>query len=207
MADTRFLQEQRDRRSEPHIAPINAFVHTLRERDGRGWVPEVAPMHAGVDAKVLSILRDPGPGTRDGKGSGFLCIENDDQTAENQTNLFADYGIDPRDVLPWNAYPWYINAAPGSAQLDAGAAVLCALLDMLPDLWVVLLQGKEAEDGWKRVLRLRPALVGDRNLTVAVSIHPSRQALWTADPDAGQARLDKQRQAYELVADTLKASV
>ena len=164
-------------------------------------------MHAGVDAKVLSILRDPGPATRSGVGSGFLCTENDDQTAENQTNLFAEYGIDPRDVLPWNAYPWYINAAPGSAQLDEGAAVLCALIDMLPDLRVVLLQGKESEAAWKRVLRLRPSLPADRNLAVAASIHPSRQALWTDKPDVRQARLDKQREAYELVADTLKTPV
>ena len=29
-------------------------------------------------------------------------------------------GVDVSDVTPWNAYPWYINAAPRAAQLDAG---------------------------------------------------------------------------------------
>lgn len=205
MADPRFLRDQRARLSEPHIAPINAFVHALRDRDERGWVPEVAPMHAGVDARVLSILRDPGPATRSGQGSGFLCSENDDPTAEAQTNLFVTHGIDPRDVLPWNAYPWYINAAPNASQLDAGADVLCELLDLLPDLRVVLLQGKEAEDGWRRFLRRRPRVIADRDVTVAVSIHPSRQALWTADPTVRQARLDKQAAAYRSVACALSS--
>ena len=164
-------------------------------------------MHAGVDAKVLSILRDPGPATRSGVGSGFLCTENDDQTAENQTNLFAEYGIDPRDVLPWNAYPWYINAAPGSAQLDAGADVLCDLVDMLPDLRAVLLQGEHAQKAWGRVVNRRPSLVHDRMLTVASCVHPGGRGLLARTPEQRQARLDKQRQAYELVADTLKTPV
>ena len=29
--------------------------------------------------------------------------------------------------------------------------MLCALIDMLPDLRVILLQGREAEAAWKRV--------------------------------------------------------
>jgi hypothetical protein len=31
---------------------------------------------------VLSVLRDPGPKIQDTIGSGFLCLENDDPTAE-----------------------------------------------------------------------------------------------------------------------------
>jgi hypothetical protein len=58
-----------------------------------------------MDARILSVVRDPGPMTREGSGSGFLCVENDDPTAETQCGLFEAYGISPRWVLPWNAYP------------------------------------------------------------------------------------------------------
>jgi hypothetical protein len=89
MRDAAFRQFQRDRRTDPHIAPINQLVARLQGYDGRGWLPEVAPMHGGVDARILSVLRDPGPMTREGSGSGFLCVENDDPTAETQCGLVA----------------------------------------------------------------------------------------------------------------------
>jgi hypothetical protein len=105
MSDPAFEAEQRKRRFGPHVEPINGFVAMLRSQ-GRGGVPEIAPCMGGVDALVLSVLRDPGPMTQQKHGgSGFLCIENDGQTAENQCKLFAAHGISPRHVLPWNAYP------------------------------------------------------------------------------------------------------
>ena len=83
-------------------------------------MPHVAPVHGGLEARVLTVLRDPGPKTQVGVGSGFLCVENDDQTAQTQMELMADAGVEATDITPWNAYPWYINAAPRPAQLDAG---------------------------------------------------------------------------------------
>jgi hypothetical protein len=83
MADPAFCEAQHKHRLDPHISPINQMVHDLRDQDGRGWLPEVAPMHGGIDARVLSVLRDPGPATQTGSGSGFLCVENDDPTAED----------------------------------------------------------------------------------------------------------------------------
>lgn len=153
MCEEAFRREQRARRFDPHIAPINNFVARLQNPECNKWVPEVAPMHGGVDAEVLSLLRDPGPKTQEGFGSGFLCIENDDPTAERQCELFNQFGISPRKVLPWNAYPWYVNRAPRAAERDKGAVVLGELLDLLPELRVVLLQGNEAADVWKSLLR------------------------------------------------------
>jgi len=100
----------------PHVAPINAFVDSIRDRDGRGWALYVPPHHGGVDARVISVLRDPGPATQLGVGSGFISVENDDPTAERMARLFDRFGIPARVVLPWNAYPWYINASPNAAQ-------------------------------------------------------------------------------------------
>ena len=206
MREAAFRKSQVDHRMDPHIAPINELVARLKNRDGRGWLPEVAPIHGGVDARILSVLRDPGPKTQQGRGSGFLCVENDDPTAEAQLGLFAEFGISPRWVLPWNAYPWYIDRAPRAAEKDAGAEVLCDVIDLVPTLRVVLLQGNDAIDVWKRVVKLRPGLVHERNLAVVESIHPGRQSLWTADPVERQARKTKQRSAFQQVVEALRAT-
>jgi hypothetical protein len=141
--------------------------------------------------------------TQEGQGSGFLCIENDDATAEAQCLLFEEHGILPRWVLPWNAYPWYINRAPRAAEKDAGAKVMCEVIDLVPTLQVVLLQGNDAIDVWKRVVRLRPTLVQERNLKVIESIHPGRQALWTSDPAEREPRKYKQRLAFQHIVEAL----
>lgn len=200
MADEAFRMHQENHRLDPHIAPINQFVASLQDPANNLWLPEVAPIHGGTDALVLSILRDPGPKTQVGCGSGFLCIENDDPTAERQLELFERHGISPREVLPWNAYPWYINRAPNASELNAGAGVLRKLIDLLPQCRVVLLQGTHAVDVWRRVLKLGPTLQQDRNLEAVESIHPGRQALWTRDPAERQARINKQFAAYARVA-------
>lgn len=158
-------------------------------------------MHAGTDALVISVLRDPGPKTQDGTGSGFLCVENDDPTAQRQLELFEQHDISPRSVLPWNAYPWYINRAPSAAERAAGAAVLLKLVGLATDCRVVLLQGNEAADVWRRILKHDPSLEHDRGIESVVSIHPGRQALWTPDPAERQARLDRQQKAYKRVSE------
>ncbi|CAJ1495012.1 uracil-DNA glycosylase [[Mycobacterium] kokjensenii] len=200
MRDANFKASQIAHQSDPHIAPINAFVDQLVDPDGRGWLPKVAPLHGGVDAKILSVLSDPGKATREGSGSGFLCIENDDATAEAQCKLFADQGIPPRWVLPWNAYPWFIDRAPNAEEKKVGAVVLCKLIDMVETLEVVLLQGVVAAAAWKHVKKLRPSLDADRGLKIVESIHPSKQALWTPDPAGRQARLERQQRAFDEIA-------
>ena len=201
MANKAFQQEQRDQHMAPHIAPINQYVATLQDPAQGLWLPEVAPMHAGTDARVISVLRDPGPKTQDGTGSGFLCIENDDPTAERQIELFEQHGISTRWVLPWNAYPWYINRSPRAAEREIGAAVLLKLLDLAPRCRAVLLQGNEAADVWRRALKLKPGFERDRGIEAVVSIHPGRQALWTPDPAERQRRLGKQQAAFKRVGE------
>jgi hypothetical protein len=179
------------------------FVDRLIGLDDRGWMPYVAPIHGGTKARVLSVLRDPGPKTQEAGGSGFLCVENDDPTAETQAELFKRFRIAASDVLPWNAYPWYINRAPRAAELEAGASVLLELLSLLPVLRVVLLQGRAAAASWRRVARKAPKLVADKELTIVECIHPSRQALWTRDPAVRQQRLEQREAAYARVASAL----
>ena len=76
MRDPKFRQQQEDGLRAPHIAPINALIDELVDPSGRGWVPYVAPVYGGVDARVLNIHRDPGRKTHTQYGgSGFLCPE------------------------------------------------------------------------------------------------------------------------------------
>jgi uracil DNA glycosylase superfamily protein len=185
----------------PSYRPINQFVDSIRDRDGRGWAPYIAPMHGGADAEVLSILRDPGPAAQDGSGSGFLAVENDDPTAERHVRLFLAAGISPRRVLPWNAYPWYFNRQPTAAELDAGAAVIVELLGLLPNLKVVLLQGRDAEAGWKKVTRSLSAPIEERGVTVLATIHPGRQVLFTPDRQERDRRVAHQEATLAHVAE------
>lgn len=158
-------------------------------------MPYIAPMHGGVDARLLSVLRDPGPMPQAKGGSGFLCWENDDATAEMISQLSADAGIDATDATPWNAYPWYINRAPKPAELEAGVEPLKRLIDLLPRLRVVMLHGGSAKDGWKRLTRQYPDIVAARRLKAISTYHPGRQAFWHQDPAVRESRREHLRES------------
>jgi hypothetical protein len=198
MAQEEFRLEQERDRYAAHVRPVNELVDELRDLDGRGWMPHVAPSHGGVEARVLSVLRDPGPKAQEGVGSGFLCWENDDPTAEQQCVAFADVGIAARDITPWNAYPWYINRAPTAAERDAGVGPLVRLVALMPHLRVILLQGGEARDTWRRLIRRHPRLAAE--LSVVETFHPGRQALWSPDPAIREQRRTAREAAYRTVA-------
>jgi len=152
---------------------------------------------------VLSILRDPGPATVDESGSGMLCVENDDPTAELQAVMFEDAGVDAADVLPWNAYPWYINRKPNAAEMREGARAIADLAALLPRLEIVLLQGKEAQRGWELAIALDPRLAA-RSLEVVATYHPGRQALFHPDPAERDRRAGDRRGAIATLGDLLR---
>lgn len=199
MALKSFRDRQWADRYAPHIAPVNEYVDELREM-GRGWAPYVAPLHGGVEARVLSILRDPGPATQDEVGSGFICVEKDDGSAELQSILLEEAGISLYELLPWNAYPWYINRKPKACELDAGVETILHLLELAPKLEVVLLQGGDADHAWRRLLRIVPGVERERGLTVVRTFHPSPQALFVRDPAERAARVARRRAAFHEVA-------
>jgi hypothetical protein len=204
MREIAFRDEQLARLRARHIEPVNALVDRLRNPQAGLWAPYVAPMYGGVGARLLSVLRDPGPKTNlDHGGSGFLCMENDDPTAERISGLFAGADIAAEDVVPWNVYPWYINAAPNAAQLDAGVGPLMELIGLLPQLRVVMLHGGSAAAGWKKLTKRHPTLVADHSLTVVGTYHTSRQAFWHPDPAERDRRHDHLKAAFQQAADVL----
>jgi hypothetical protein len=148
MADRAFREAQFRSRYDEHIGPINRLVDDLRGSE-RGWLPYVPPMYGGVHARLLSLLRDPGPKTQMDVGSSFISMENDDATAETLCDLFSSAEIPAQDIVPWNVYPWYINREPTAKELQAGIDPLMRLLALLPKLRVVMLHGLSAQAGWK----------------------------------------------------------
>jgi hypothetical protein len=204
MADAGFREQQWSRRYDPHIAPINRYVDQLTAEGGRGWAPYVAPIYGGVHARLLSVLRDPGPMTRTDVGSGFLCMENDDATAEAISRLCSDAGIDAQDIVPWNAYPWYINRAPNGSEVDSGVEPLKHVIDLLPQLRVVMLHGGSAHAAWKKLTRRYPSLVSIRKIEVVETYHTSRQAFWHRDPKVREARKEHLRNAFHRAAQHLR---
>ncbi|WP_104099496.1 uracil-DNA glycosylase [Cryobacterium sp. M96] len=199
LKDAGYRGEQWQQRKAPHIKPVNDYVDEISTPDL--WVPYVAPIHGGIDARVLSLLRDPGPATQRETGSGFISIENDDPTAERQCNRFESVGLSAYDILPWNAYPWYVNRSPKAAELEAGVDTILEMLRLAPAVQVVLLQGGDALRSWRRVLRRTPNLAKD--LTVIPTYHPGRQSLWHKDPAERVRRIDHQTDAYQQVAEAL----
>lgn len=135
---------------------------------------------------------------------GFLSIENDDPTAERQGQLLATAGLDATDILPWNAYPWYINRAPKAAELELGVKPILDVIDMLPKLRVVLLQGGSAKNSWQRLLKHAPQLMQERGVEVIATYHPGRSALWHPDPEVRARRVEHQLEAFRLLRKRLR---
>lgn len=185
MASEEFRQSQWESRYATHVEPINRFVDRLASSSDVPRPPYVAPLYGGVNADLLNVLRDPGPMTQEGRGSGFICLENDDPTAENMANLLAAVGIPPSRAMLWNAYPWYINKAPTPAQLRSGALVLTEVLRLMPKLRVVMLNGRDAQAMWE-FARIQGAEL-PAGAKVISTFHTSRRALL---PVAQRARVE-----------------
>lgn len=173
MADAVFREAQVAALRDDHVGPINSLVDDLiREREE--WMPYVAPTYGGVHAEILLVLRDPGPKTREGSGSGMLSAENDDPGAERAASLLDEAGLSQRQVVSWNAYPWYINRKPTSTERDAGVEALARLLELLPKLKVVMLLGGDAKAVWSKLKRAHPTLAG--RFEVIETYHTGNQA-------------------------------
>jgi hypothetical protein len=206
MKEAAFREEQWRRRYDDHIASINRLVDDLNTDPVREGAPYVAPLYGGVNARLLTVLRDPGPKTQSSQGgSGFICLENDDPTAEFMCRLIDDSHISCQDVVPWNAHPWYINSAPKAAQLEAGIEPLLSLIRLLPNLRVVMLHGGSAHDCWRRLNRRVPNLDSSLNLHVIRTYHTSRQAFWHRDAAVREMRSNKLREAFLEAANVLAA--
>lgn len=200
MRDKDFRADQWAHRYAGRVERINRFIDELGAKHDTGHPPYIPPMCGGSDALALSISRDPGPKAGGTTGSGFLSIENDDPSAERMGKFLAEAGIDYAQVVPWNAYPWYINSDPTTDQLLAGVEPLRDLIGLMPRLRMVLAHGTAARKGWNLFLRQHRDLIERRGIVWLSTYHTSRQALQTPDRIERELREADIRNALALAA-------
>lgn len=134
-------------------------------------MPYVDPDSGGVGARVLSILESPaGPAAM---GSGMLSPDNDDETAANMWRLYDESGLPHSSALHWNAVPLYVGEqgrekAVTGRDVLAGALWLDRLVDLLPELRLVVTMGKPAQRAFATYVDVH----GDRVEWLAAP-HPS----------------------------------
>jgi uracil-DNA glycosylase len=155
--------------ASPHLATLRALAGRIRAEQDRP-VPEADPLDGGVTARLLLLLETPGPAT--GR-TAFVSRDNPTGTAANLFRFLGQAGIPRTDTLIWNAVPWVIHAAgarnraPRTAEIRAARAYLPPLVDLMPDLAVVVLSGRVAQG-------LAPDLAASRpGLPVVAIPHPS----------------------------------
>jgi hypothetical protein len=196
-----FWQRQRDQLRIPRIAPITDLVNALRWQRSYD-VPYVAPMYGGVEARLLTVLTSPGRQTRAAPGgTGFLCIENPDRAAATIKRLMSEADMDPREMTPWNACPWFTDGPrPSAAELEAGVGPWVQLIRLLPDLRVMLIMGGDARNGWRRVRRRYPDLFPESDVKIICTYSPGPQALRHPDPAERARREENLKTAFHQAA-------
>ena len=154
-----------------HMLPLHKYVGELQKKPGV-IVPRFDPLDGGVEAEILFLFEKPGPKTavveypEIGRRIGFISRNNDDPTAE-ATHFFMEQAeISREKTITWNVMPWWNGTTKlTSDEIKEGVAALEGLIDLLPNLKVVVFVGRKAE-------RARP-LLRDRGLKTFVSAHPS----------------------------------
>lgn len=160
---------------EPPVRELNEWVRRLRtdprlpEGAGR-TIPYFDPRGGGVDASVLFLMQDP---SEVATFTGFISPDNNDPTANNSTLACDAAGLASRDRVHWNVFPWWVNVVKKGAPVDAtretqsyaaarplATQLLSDLLGMLTRLDVIVLLGKQAQNGFAqlptdRIHRLR----------------------------------------------------
>lgn len=75
LRDRSALADRRARLGDPHVAPLNNWVESLRARLGpSSIVPWFDPADGGVDARILWLLEAPGPRPTEQRGSGIIAL-------------------------------------------------------------------------------------------------------------------------------------
>ncbi|TFD23822.1 uracil-DNA glycosylase [Cryobacterium sp. TMT2-23] len=163
------------------VQPLRDWAATLAARTPGRVVPSFDPAEAGVEARILLVLEAPGPMTNalsgnPRAGSGFISVDNDDETAANLWLARDAAGLHD-GYVGWNIVPWYLGPAsvkPKVAEVAEGAGALLELIQMLPRLQTVVLSGRFAQRGWRANIErspLRPAV------NVVETWHPGRKAM------------------------------
>lgn len=160
--------------ARPDFAPIRDYIADLST--ARRRIPKLDPGDAGPDARVLLVLEAPGPRSDAARGSGFISVDNADQTASNVWRARHDAGL-VEGVAHWNIVPWYQGAAtvkPSPVDLAEGAIQLRRLIDLMPQLSAVVLCGEYAKRGYRAYVA---GLFDGNGPDIVETWHPSPSSL------------------------------
>lgn len=161
--------------NQEHAAPLTRFVEEISRQHPEKSVPYFDPLDGGTRAQCLFVLEAPGSNAVE---SGFISRNNNDETAKNFFEINVEVGIPREKTITWNIVPWYIGTGekirPATTDdIDAGLPYLHSLIDLLPNLQIVVLIGKKAQRV-KEELKSRYA-----NIRIFECYHPSPLVLNT----------------------------
>ena len=155
------LNERLAQVDQPHVAPLNAFVRSLRLEMGGSPNSFLRSLGWGLRSGTpLLLLEALGPKARD---SGFISRNNPDTTAKNLFELSAEAGIPRKRTVVWNVVPWYIGTdrkirAANLMDVRAGLPPLLRLLESVPRVNTIALVGKKPQLVREETSRYRPRI-------------------------------------------------
>ncbi|MCU1372358.1 MAG: uracil-DNA glycosylase superfamily protein [Ilumatobacteraceae bacterium] len=213
------IRERMQQAFDPPVTALNEWVVALRDDprlppDAGRTIPFFDPRGGGVEAKVLFLMQDP---SEVATFTGFISPDNNDRSANNATLACQEAGLEPRDRVHWNIFPWWVNITTGGKPVDPSrppqsyaaarplaARLLGEMLVMLPALQVLMLLGNEAQAGFERLGAQRE--FSGRGITVLRGPSTSPQS-WNnidrADPQQRYRReivIEKLTEAARLIA-------
>ena len=156
-----------DDMNKSHMLPLKRYVDSLRKLCPASYTPYFDPNDAGINAKILFLLEKPGRMTDPSNGgSGFISLDNDDDTARATKKFISDAKIDRSEIIMWNTIPsWNGTRKITKSERDESGKLLKQLLIILKDVSVIILVGKVAQ----KIIKI----VDLSNYHIIMSLHPS----------------------------------
>jgi len=133
----------------------------------------------------------------------MLSADNDDGTAANVWRAYRHSRLPRSWGMHWNGVPWYIGVPrkirpATTTDVREGRNWLHRLLDLLPDLRVLLTLGNQARDAVTPLASIKK----DRGIAVISGPHPS-QRLYNSTKGAAR---DKVHQVFTHAVDPCRAT-
>jgi uracil-DNA glycosylase len=165
------FEEQERRRAmlnNAYMLPLENFLRMLRSEYPDKQIPCFDPCDGGIKAKSLFFLEAPGPKATE---SNFISRNNPDQTAKNMNDLMIQSNIVRKDTLLWNIVPWYVGDGKKirpvtHREIKEALPYVQQLLELLPDLKVIVLVGRKAQKAEEHLRKLI-------SVEIVKTFHPS----------------------------------
>jgi uracil-DNA glycosylase len=137
----------------PHVLSILNAVKAYVPASKHGPIARPDPADGGTGAEVLLLLKSPGSGASEARGSGFVSLDNRDTPAPRLREAVEKAGLARSRLFVWNVVPWPLDEEARGlrvAEIDDALPSLRATLDQLPKLRVVVLLGGATQRAWER---------------------------------------------------------